>query len=159
LCIGATLILPAHAGATPLEDCAETYRRHLIDDIGQALTGARTLRARITANDLDGARQAWIDARVGWERSEVFTTGSVPQLDRGIAACAKGTKGFHATEPGLSAGSPADIGAQTDALIANLADLQAQIRDIRLPAQRLLNGLARLAYEVGDSKADGGESR
>src|SRR5262245_54705330 len=100
LCIGATLILPARAGATPLEDRAETYRRHLIDDIGQALTGTRTLRARITANDLDGARQAWIDARVGWERSEVFTTGFVPQLDREIDAWPNATRGFHGIEAG-----------------------------------------------------------
>ena len=28
-----------------------------------------------------------------------------------------------------------------------------------LPPQALLNGLARLAYEVGESKSDGGESR
>ena len=154
----AALVSP-RAGATPLEDGAEIYRRHLVEDIGQALTGARTLRARIAADDLDGARQAWIDARVGWERSEVFTTGFVPQLDREIDAWPNATHGFHGIEAGLFGMSRADIGAQTDALIAHLADLQAQIRDIRLPPQRLLNGIARLAFEVGDGKADGGESR
>lgn len=150
---------PPRAGATPLDDCAETYRRHLVDDIGQALTGVRTLRARIAADDLDGARQAWIEARVGWERSEVFTSGFVPDLDREIDAWPNAVHGFHGIEAGLFGAGRSDIGAQTDALIAQLADLQAQIRDIRLPPQRLLNGIARLAFELGDGKADGGESR
>jgi len=147
------------AGATPLDDGAETYRRHLVDDIGQALTGARTLRARIAVNDLDGAKQAWIEARVGWERSEVFTGGFVPELDREIDAWPNAAHGFHGIEAELFGAVRSDVGAQTDALIAHLADLQAQIRDIRLPPQRLLNGIARLAFEVGDGKADGGESR
>jgi iron uptake system EfeUOB component EfeO/EfeM len=159
VCIAAALAAPPHAGATPLEDCAETYRRHLIDDIGQSLAGARTLRARIAAADLDGARQAWIAARVGWERSEVFTSGFVPELDRQIDAWPNATHGFHGIEAGLFGARRSDVGAQTDALIAHLADLQAQIRDIRLPPQRLLNGIARLAFELGDGKADGGESR
>jgi iron uptake system component EfeO len=159
VCIALTVLALPRAGATPLEDCAETYRRQLIYDIGLALTGARNLRGHIDVSDLDGARQAWIDARVGWERSEVFTSGFVPQLDREIDAWPNATHGFHAIEAGLFGGSHTDIGAQTDALIANLAALQAQIRDIRLSPQRLLNGIARLAFEVGDSKADGGESR
>jgi iron uptake system EfeUOB component EfeO/EfeM len=155
----AALALPPRAAATPLDDCAETYRRHLVDDIGQALTGARNLRERIAAADLDGAREAWIAARVGWERSEVFTAGFVPELDREIDAWPNATHGFHGIEAGLFGASRADVGRQTDTLIAHLADLQTQIRDIRLAPQRLLNGIARLAFEVGDSKADGGESR
>jgi iron uptake system EfeUOB component EfeO/EfeM len=156
LCVVAAA-LPARA--TPLEDAAETYRRHLIDDIGQSLTGARTLRGRIAVDDLDGARQAWIDARVGWERSEVFTSGFVPELDREIDAWPNAVHGFHGIEAMLFGRNRADAGPETDALIAHLADLQAQLRDIPLPAQRLLNGIARLAFEIGESKADGGESR
>jgi iron uptake system EfeUOB component EfeO/EfeM len=159
LLVVVALAAPARAGATPLEDAAETYRRQLIDDIGQSLTGARTLRGRIAVGDLDGARQAWIDARVGWERSEVFTSGFVPALDKEIDAWPNALHGFHGIETMLFGPTRADAGEETDALIARLADLQAQLRDIRLPPQRLLNGIARLAFEVGDSKADGGESR
>jgi len=46
-----------------------------------------------------------------------------------------------------------------DALIFHLTDLRVKIRDTRLTAQGLLNGAAKLGYEVGESKADGGESR
>src|SRR5262249_30624664 len=74
------------AGAASLEASAEGYRPYLVEDIGRALSGARTLRERLVAGNLDGARQAWIDSRVGWERSEVFTSGFVPELDEQIDA-------------------------------------------------------------------------
>jgi iron uptake system component EfeO len=34
-----------------------------------------------------------------------------------------------------------------------------KIRDTRLTGQGMLEGTAKLAYEIGESKADGGESR
>ena len=72
------IALASNAGAAPLEASAEGYRRYLIEDIGQALNGARTLRERLVASDLDGAKRAWIKARIGWERSDVFTGGLFP---------------------------------------------------------------------------------
>src|SRR5262249_48238268 len=88
LLLGTVVALAAapQARAAQLEAAAESYRHYLIDDVGQALTGARALRDRIGAHDLDGARKAWIAARVGWERSEVFTSGFVPELDQLIDA-------------------------------------------------------------------------
>jgi iron uptake system component EfeO len=153
--------LAATAGATPLETAAETYRQHLTEDIGQALAGAITLRERLIARDLVGARRAWIDARVGWERSEVFTSGFVPALDQAIDAWPNAGQGFHGIEATLfgASGASADVGPQVDVLIANLTDVQGQIARIDLAPQRLLNGIARLAFEVGGNKADGGESR
>jgi len=153
------IALAANAGATPLETSAENYRRYLIDDIGRALNGTRTLRERLVAADLDGAKRAWIEARVGWERSEVFTSGFVPELDQQIDAWPNATEGFHGIEVKLFGANRTDVGGETDALIAHLADLRAQIENIPLAPQRLLNGVARLAFEVGGNKADGGESR
>jgi iron uptake system component EfeO len=149
--------LPAKAG--PLDATVERYRPYLVADIDQALAGARDMRARLTARDLAGARKAWIDARVGWERSEVFTSVFVPHLDTAIDAWPDAVSGFHGIEANLFGGEPSEAGAATDALIANLADLDAQIRTLRLTPDGLLNGVAQLAYEVGDSKVDGGESR
>jgi iron uptake system component EfeO len=147
------------AGAAPLEAAAERYRHYLIDDIGQALAGARALRERLAAHDLDGARNAWIAARVGWERSEVFTTGFVPELDQQIDAWPNASHGFHGIEASLFGASGTDAGAETGALIADLSDLRAQLDHVDLAPQRLLNGLVRLAFEIGSNKADGGESR
>ena len=155
----AAIALAANAGAAPLEASAEGYRRYLIEDIGQALNGTRALRERLVAADLDGAKRAWIEARVGWERSEVFTSGFVPELDQQIDAWPNATEGFHGIEVRLFGANRTDVGDETDALIAHLVDLRGQIENIPLAPQRLLNGVARLAFEVGCNKADGGKSR
>jgi iron uptake system EfeUOB component EfeO/EfeM len=157
--IAALAVVPMQAGAAPLEAAAENYRHYLIDDIDQALAGTRVLRERLAAHDLDGARKAWIAARVGWERSEVFTSGFVPELDAQIDAWPNAGRGFHGIEATLFGASDTDPSAETDALIAHLADLRAQLEHVELAPQRLLNGIARLAFEVGGNKADGGESR
>ena len=47
----------------------------------------------------------------------------------------------------------------TDALVFHLTDLRLKVRDTRLTGQGMLEGAAKLAYEIGESKADGGESR
>src|SRR5262249_15028782 len=154
----ATFAAPS-ALADPLDAAAERYRQYLIKDIGQALAGARTLRERIDAKDVDGAKRAWIDARIGWERSEVFTSGFVPELDEQIDAWPNATHGFHGIEVELFGVNRAKVDGEVDALIAHLADLRGQVEKIPLVPQRLLNGVARLTFEVGGNKADGGESR
>jgi len=159
LCVLLVLALPPNASAAPLDASAERYRAQLTEDIGQALAGARAMRGCLAANDLAGARREWIAARVGWERSEVFTSGFVPELDREIDAWPNASHGFHGIEATLFGASGADASKETDVLIEHLAELQAQIGRMELAPQRLLNGLARLAFELGGNKADGGESR
>jgi iron uptake system component EfeO len=161
LLLAATVALSVapQAVAAPLEAAAESYRRHLTDDIGQALAGARTLRERLAAGDLAGARKAWIAARAGWERSEVFTSGFVPELDQEIDGWPNASHGFHGIEAALFGAGRIDAVAETDALIAHLSELRAELDHVDLAPQRLLNGLVRLAFEIGGNKADGGESR
>jgi iron uptake system component EfeO len=153
---GVLLIPPARADT--LAEAAEHYRPLMIEQIEQSLAGSRLLRARIAAGDLDGAKTAWIEARVGWERAEVFTSGFVPDLDREIDAWPNALLGFHAIEAKLFGAKRTDVQQETDALIFHLEDLDVKVEHLQLLPQRLLNGLARLAYEVGESKADGGES-
>jgi iron uptake system component EfeO len=157
-----TVIAVATAGAahaTSLDQAIEQYRSRLIQDIDRTVTDVRKLRARLAAGDLDGAKQAWIDARIGWERSEVFTGGFVPELDQKIDAWPNGLVGFHAIEAKLFGAGKADAGPEADALLESVSELSATVREITLTPQGLLNGVARLAYEVGESKVDGGESR
>jgi iron uptake system component EfeO len=68
--------------AASFDEAAERYRGFMIADMDRALVGAQTLRDRIKANDIPGAKKAWI----GWERSEVFTSGFIPELDDAIDA-------------------------------------------------------------------------
>ena len=150
--------LVASAQAEPLAEAAEHYRPIMVEQIDQSLAGARLLRERIAAGDLDGAKTAWIEARIGWERAEVFTSGFVPDLDREIDAWPNALLGFHAIEAKLFGAQRTDVQPETDALIFHLEDLDVKVHHLQLQPQRLLNGVARLAYEVGESKADGGES-
>lgn len=150
-------VLPCHAD--PLDDAAERYRPYMVEQIDQSLAGARALRERLTARDTDGAKREWIAARVGWERAEVFTAGFVPDLDAEIDAWPNAVMGFHAIEAELFGQEAGKVDEQADALIFHLADLDVKVHLIKLTPQGLLNGTARLAYEVGESKADGGESR
>src|ERR1700677_3644374 len=145
--------------AASLDDAAGRYRLYLSEGIGQALTGSRNLRERIAAKDLAGAKKAWIAARAGWERSEVFTAGFVPELDAQIDAWPNADSGFHAIEAGLFGAGRTDVESDTDALVEHLDSLHGRLRNMALPPQGLLDGIVRLAYEVGESKADGGESR
>jgi iron uptake system component EfeO len=144
--------------AGSLDAAAERYRPLMAEEIDRSLAGALALRDALLANDLEGAQRAWIAARVGWERAEVFTSGFT-ELDREIDAWPNAVTGFHAIEAKLFGARLTDIQPETDALIFHLTDLRVKVRDTRLTAQGLLNGAAKLAYEVGESKADGGESR
>jgi iron uptake system component EfeO len=137
----------------------EQYRAYLIEQISQTLNSAKLLRERAAAHDVEGARQAWIASRVGWEKAEVFISGFVSDLDENIDAWPNALNGFHAIEARLFGAHSTDVAGATEQLIYHLTDLDIKIRQIRLNSQGLLNGAARLAYEVGESKADGGESR
>jgi iron uptake system component EfeO len=153
------LAVVSRAPAAPIETAAESYRLLLMQDIGQALAGARAMREHLAVNDIAGAKKAWIEARVGWERSEVFTSGFVPELDQEIDAWPSASHGFHGIESALWGANRTDPGTETDALILHLAELHGQLAHVDLAPQGLLNGIARLAFEIGGNKADGGESR
>ncbi len=145
--------------ASMLDDGAEQYRSQLITDVDRTLASARTLATSAAAGDLARAKRAWIEARVGWERSEVFTTAFVPELDRDIDAWPNGAIGFHAIEAKLFGANRADFENEANELVRNLTALSARARDTPLAPQGLLDGIVRLAFEVGESKVDGGESR
>jgi iron uptake system component EfeO len=147
------------ADAGVLDEGAERYRPYMIEGIGSALAGARALRERAAAGDIAGAKKAWISARAGWERSEVFTTGFVPELDAQIDAWPNADSGFHAIEAKLFGAGQTDVDKDAAELVEHLNDLHVKLKDMQLAPQGLLDGTARLAYEVGESKADGGESR
>jgi iron uptake system component EfeO len=136
------------AAAAPLDDAAERYRPYMIEGSGDALAGTRALRDRAAATDLTGAKRAWISARAGWERSEVFTAGFVPELDALIDAWPNANSGFHAIEARLFGAGQTDVGNDADVLVAHLESLHGRLRDMPLTPQGLLDGTVRLVYEV-----------
>jgi iron uptake system EfeUOB component EfeO/EfeM len=153
------LVTSSPAFAEALDDPAEHYRPLMAADIDQSLAGAQKLNERISAKDVAGAQKAWIDARVGWERAEVFTAGFVSELDELIDAWPNAETGFHAIEAKLFGAKSTDVSEEVKSLIFHLSDLDVKVHYTPFNAQGLLNGTARLAYEVGENKSDGGESR
>jgi iron uptake system component EfeO len=145
--------------AVSLDSAAERYRPELSAAVEQCLTNAQTMRERIVAKDLEGAKRAWVASRVGWERSEVFTSGFTSELDATIDAWPSAVMGFHFIEARLFGAREIDVLSATDALIFHLANLRMMVRATPLTGQGMLDGTAKLAYEIGESKADGGESR
>jgi len=156
---GLTLAVTSDAQAGALDKEIEHYRSRLITDIDHSLAGVTALRTCAAGGDAEGAKRAWSEARVGWERSEVFTSGFVPDLDEKIDAWPNGTIGFHAIEARLFGAGKTDFDCEAGELENNLSEMRAKAKDMPLTAQGLFNGTVRLIYEVGDSKADGGESR
>jgi iron uptake system component EfeO len=147
------------ASTAELDAAIERYRSQLVADVDRSVASVEKLRDSVASGDLAAARQAWIEARVGWERAEVFTSGFAPELDRAIDAWPNGPTGFHAIEVTLFGAGRTNVSSEVDALLGDLTEMAAKARQTRLTPQGLLDGLSRLAYEVGESKLDGGESR
>lgn len=162
--VACLLGLPAAArSATPnglsaLDAAAGDFRPYVLQQIAQSLSAVRTMRDRIAAHDLSGAQKAWLAARGGWESSEVVTAEYFPDLDRAIDAWPDAERGFHAIEARLFGAHTTDAQSAADELIGNLTEFEHQLQGTTLTAQHLLNGVARLTYEIGEDKAGGGES-
>src|ERR1700742_4339617 len=114
--------------AATFDPAIERYRAQLVEDIDKSIAGVKKLRDSVSSGDVATAKQAWIDARVGWERSEVFTSGFAPELDREIDAWPNGATGFHAIETKLFGTGRTDVGSEVDALLHSLSDMEATAR-------------------------------
>src|ERR1700755_2875777 len=121
------------SGARALDEAIERYRPSLTEGIVDALAGARLLRDRAGASDLAGAKAAWISALAGWERSEVFTAGFVPELDALIDAWPNADSGFHAIEAKLFGAGQTDVGNDADALVRHLDELYGKHPNMCVP--------------------------
>jgi iron uptake system component EfeO len=150
---------PARAGDTSqLEMAAAAFKPYVLEQISRCLNTVKSMSERIAARDLAGAQQSWLAARSSWEGSEVITNEFFPDLDRKIDAWPDAEKGFHAIEAKLFGAHDVHVLPATEELINNLMEFERQLRSTTLTAQGLLNGSAKLIYEVGENKAEGGES-
>jgi iron uptake system component EfeO len=154
----ATLAAGASAAA-PVDPGMGEFKPFVIKGIGQSLASAKAMRDKIAANDLQGAQRAWLGARAGWEQAEVITDEFFPDLDDAIDSWPNSKTGFHAVEARLFGAHKTDVLAEADELVKNLTDFDQRLRTTEITPQGLLNGMTKLAYEIGENKADGGESQ
>jgi iron uptake system component EfeO len=158
---GGTLVSAAPlnaADASTLESSAVRFKQFVLEKIAQCQRATKNMRERIAAHDLHGAQQAWLTARSGWESSDVITGEFFPDLARKIDAGSDDQRGFHAIEAKLFGAHDVRTLPAAEALVDDLADFERQLRATTLTAQGLLNGTTKLAYEIGENKAAGGES-
>jgi iron uptake system component EfeO len=149
---------PGALSAPSLDSAAAGFKPYVLEQIARCLSATRNMRERIAAQDLAGAQQAWLAARGGWEGSEVITNEFFPDLDRKIDAWPDAEKGFHAIEARLFGAHDAKALPAAEELVKNLEEFATQLRATKLTAQGVLNGSTKLAYEIGENKAEGGES-
>ena len=123
------------------------------------MTGAERLVEALKKGDIPAARQAWIDARVGYERSETFAEPLFPDLDAAIDTWPDAKTGFHAIEAQLFVDCGKPSVEQAEDLLKTAKALQAGLPKAKLTGETLIGGVAGLAFEVGEGKSKGGESR
>lgn len=157
LAVFAASLAPA-VGADSLAKGADAYKSYVAGQISAALAGAKDLQKAVKAGDVKAAQAAWIKSRAGWERVEPVTAEFFAELDETIDAWPDGKQGYHAIEARLFAGNLSELGAPTDKLAADLAAFQKAVQGAKFNPQGLLNGVTKLAYELGEKKAQGGES-
>lgn len=156
--LGVGLASLGDAKAADLSDKIQAYRQVGLEDLKSTISGVDKLVERLDARDFDGARQAWIDARAGWERSETFVGELFPDSDGAMDAWPDADKGFHAVEAHLFGADPQAARPLARKLKVDAQALGAKLEGTPFEAQALLNGLASLAYEVGEEKSGGAES-
>lgn len=153
------IFAPAHAATMP--DGIKAYKPYIVAHIDAAIAGAREMQTAVKAGDLKAAQAAWIKSRKGWEAMEPVTSIYFGDLDKLVDAWPDGKTGYHAVEVVLfSAGKTDGLDKPIVDLIANMDKFEKRVKApaFAFTPQKLLEGTANLAYEVGEEKSGGGES-
>ncbi len=148
------------AQAASMDDGLKAYKAFAVERAERALGGAKQLQEAVKKGDVKAAQEAWIELRKGWEANETFIGEFFGKYDKLVDSWPDGKTGYHAIEATLFAGKLDNLAGPTDQLVVNLSRFHKQLsaKGFKLTAQKLLNGTANLAYEVGEEKSKGGES-
>jgi iron uptake system component EfeO len=140
-----------------LDEFAAAYKKLATADVDRLVANCDKMLAAVQANDIPAARQAWIDARASYERSEIFTI-KFPSLDADIDSWPSDDTGFHGVEAKLfTPGAPSPL-VETQMLVDKVHTLQKVFNGEPLYAHGVIVGIGALAFELGEGKAQGGES-
>ena len=161
LLAGALALAAGTAQAASMAEGVKSYKPYVVEHIGKAISGAKAMQTAVKAGDLKAAQDAWIASRKGWEAMEPVTGSYFGDLDKLIDAWPDAKSGYHAIEVVLfSAKKPDGLDQQIAELLANMDKFEKRVKDKKFTfaPQKLLEGTANLAYEVGEEKSGGGES-
>lgn len=154
----AVVVMTTAAHAQTMRAGVKSFKPFIVEHAGKALAGAKELQAAVKAKDVKAAQSAWVNSRKGWEAIETVTAELFPEFDKLVDPWPDGKQGYHAIEAALFAGKIDEIAGPTDKLVADIARFEKKVRGYRFTPQKLLDGVSKLAFEVGESKSKGGES-
>lgn len=142
------------------------YRVYLARRAGELVRATELLRDRIAADDLEGARAAWLAARTPW-RQMAPVSGRIADLANSMDPLADylagreadpAFTGFHRIEYGLwSQGGTAGLLPVAERLAADAGLLRDRLRTLDLAPADLAGNAAALAGRVAD-QADGAQT-
>jgi iron uptake system EfeUOB component EfeO/EfeM len=147
--------------AATMEAGLKSFKPFIVEHIGKAIAGAKKLQTAVKAGDVKAAQAAWIESRKGWEAMETVTGTYFGDIDKEVDAWPDAKKGYHAIEVVLfKAGKTDGLEAPVAEMLTHLDKFEKRATDkkFKITAQKLLEGAANLAYEVGEEKSKGGES-
>jgi iron uptake system component EfeO len=161
-----TLVVTGAASETTAEAATAVarYRRYAEAQTALLVKKTRRFVQEMRARDLDGAKTAYAEARVPYERIEPVAE-SFGALDPAIDARAGDVPaanwtGFHPIEQTLWVrGTTEGTGGLAKKLGADVLDLQRKVRMIELEPAQIANGAVELLGEVSKSKITGEEER
>ncbi|PZQ51546.1 MAG: hypothetical protein DI556_05165 [Rhodovulum sulfidophilum] len=135
------------------------YRVYLARRSGQILVATATLAEKIAAGDVEGAKEAWLAARVPW-REMAPVSGRIADLANSMDPQAEylaqreedpGFTGFHRIEYGLWVrNSTEGLEPVADKLLADAAALRDRLGKLAVAPADLAGNAADLARRVAD---------
>jgi iron uptake system component EfeO len=159
------LVVTGTAGAASPAAVAATarYRRYMEAQTTLLTAQTRRFVRRLQVGDVAGAKAAYADARIPYERIEPVAE-SFGDLDPAIDARAGDVPkakwtGFHPLEQFLWVRGATGPEKLRKKLLDDVLDLQRRVKTIRLEPAQVANGAVELLGEVSKSKITGEEER
>ncbi|MET7711122.1 iron uptake system protein EfeO [Streptomyces sp. NPDC005407] len=155
------------AKRSPEMDAAvAAYRKYVQTQADETLPKAKVFADAVKAGDIEAAKKAYADSRIGWERTEPVAEsfGDIdPKVDLREDGLEKGQKwtGWHTLEKALwqtKKIGPAEK-ALADTLIKDLTVWQKKVGTAEITPTSMGNGAKELLDEVATGKVTGEEER
>jgi iron uptake system component EfeO len=155
------------AKRSPEMDAAvAAYRKYVQTQADETLPKAKVFADAVKAGDIEAAKKAYADSRIGWERTEPVAEsfGDIdPKVDLREDGLEKGQKwtGWHTLEKALwqtKKIGPAEK-ALADTLINDLTVWQKKVGTAEITPTSMANGAKELLDEVATGKVTGEEER
>ncbi|MFK4227213.1 iron uptake system protein EfeO [Streptomyces sp. NPDC019890] len=155
------------AKRSPQMDAAvAAYRQYVQQQADETLPKVKVFTDAVKAGDIEAAKKAYADSRIGWERTEPVAEsfGDIdPKVDLREDGLEKGQKwtGWHTLEKALwqtKKLGPAEK-ALADTLVKDLTDWQKKVGTAEISPTSMANGAKELLDEVATGKVTGEEER